>query len=210
MAAATPSVAQDANSAEQLLDLLISANRKGSQSLLKDPHGASHTFHTRVYSQFRTLPDTSSTVAVVVVVVRHTHAGPRSPLSSPSTGPHCSLYTDTHKAQHHDHNSRAADQTRFVLVSSQGCHLIKFPCVNRRSLPPLGDMAGETLSKRLPLAHWEPPGRLEPCDRVEPCQGVTGNPLSRRRKISRTIANCKECHVTWSCGVWSKRSPRKT
>ena len=84
----------------------------------------------------------------------------------------------------------AADQTRFVLVSSQGCHLIKVPCVNRRSLPPLGDMAGETLSKRLPLAHWEPPGRLEPCDRVEPCRGsqLTGNPLCLEGEIDFTIA----------------------
>ena len=28
----------------------------------------------------------------------------------------------------------AADQTRYVLVSSQGCHLIEAPCVNRRGL----------------------------------------------------------------------------
>ena len=95
----------------------------------------------------------------------------------------------------------AADQTRFVLVSSQGCHLIKVPCVNRRSLPPLGDMAGETLSKRLPLAHWEPPGRLEPCGRVIVLSHAGGHSsqgtlsvckLSRRREreIDFTIAKC--------------------
>lgn len=43
VATATPSVAQDANTAEHLLNLLISANSKGSQALLKDPHGASHS-----------------------------------------------------------------------------------------------------------------------------------------------------------------------
>jgi hypothetical protein len=36
-------VAQDADTAERLLDHLISANSKGSQALLKDLHGASHT-----------------------------------------------------------------------------------------------------------------------------------------------------------------------
>ena len=87
----------------------------------------------------------------------------------------------------------AADQTRFVLVSSQGCHLIKVPCVNRRSLPPLGDMAGETLSKRLPLAHWEPPGRLEPCDRVEPCRGSQGTLcLEGERFHARSQTDCRK------------------
>jgi hypothetical protein len=58
VAVATPPVAQDANSAKQLLDLLISANRKGSQSLLKDPHGASHTsWHLWLPAHFNTSLD---------------------------------------------------------------------------------------------------------------------------------------------------------
>ena len=58
MAVATPSVAEDAKAAEQLLDLLISANSKGSQVLLKAPHGASHTsWHLWLPSHFNTSLD---------------------------------------------------------------------------------------------------------------------------------------------------------
>lgn len=58
MAVATPSVAEDAKTAEQLLDLLISANSRGSQTLLKDPHGASHTsWHLWLPSHFNTSLD---------------------------------------------------------------------------------------------------------------------------------------------------------
>ena len=58
MAVATPSVAQDSKTAEQLLDLLISANSKGSRTLLKDPHGASHTsWHLWLPPHFNTSLD---------------------------------------------------------------------------------------------------------------------------------------------------------
>jgi hypothetical protein len=58
VAAATRSVAQDAKTAEQLLDLLISANSKGSQALLKDPQGASHTsWHLWLPPHFNTSLD---------------------------------------------------------------------------------------------------------------------------------------------------------
>lgn len=58
MAAATSSVAQDANTAEHLLELLISANSKGIKALLKDPHGASHTsWHLWLPPHFNTSLD---------------------------------------------------------------------------------------------------------------------------------------------------------
>ena len=58
MAAATPSVAQDANTAKQLLKLLIPATGKGCQALLKDPHAASHTsWHLWLPPHFNTSLD---------------------------------------------------------------------------------------------------------------------------------------------------------
>lgn len=58
MTESTLAVAQDAEIAEQVLSVLISASSKGSQTLLKDPHGASHTsWHLWLPPHFNTSLD---------------------------------------------------------------------------------------------------------------------------------------------------------